>query len=1373
MNQRRLLPALFLLLSASSAFAVDKTWTGITSQDYQTGSNWSPAVVPNTNDRAIIPSTLGPTSKGYPILAANQTQTLDQLVVAPGATLTILDGATVSMDGKKFPLIDGNTTGVLGTGGGSILTPGTGILEINVQGNGIAINQTMTIGSTFVKCNGGGTQCQIQNGVTLTIVGSLQINIGTIQLGVGAQPPTTVQVQDGLVQRGNITITPNGTIAMQANNSLLSLTGDWIVSGKKFNSGNGSTILFNGTGNQSIVITVTHLGDGDFENLAIAGDPTKAPGYRTVTVVNNPSIVNGFEVNGDLTIGPNANLLVLDGCNQAGDQGIGHAATDVFRIDNGATATFRSNCNLSGAISFTDASNNPSTGTIRIENTLTVDGTVMGTSFNAGNGTVEFAGQGVAQIVYGATKGLALAYWNLTIDTTGGAVATQQALPLLVQNTLTIGKTTAGTNTAAIFTAAAGQKITVGKDFVDNATFNAGTSIVVMTSTSGTGRIASDLAAPAALTFNQLLVNHHFIAPAAGPVAPTGALTATQGIAGNVNNGTHSYVVTFVDGAGAESSAGPFSNIVSLAGNRQVQLTAIPTGPAGTSARRIYRTKAGNNGDPQFLSALNDNTTTATTDNTADGGLANVFPPLWASLGGGGAVTAGSHSYVVTFVDNAGFESSAGLSSNVVVVPSPTTQVQLLNIPLGPAGTVARNLYRTVSGNGGTPFYLDQINNNTGTTYNDNLPDTSLADPPPVQAATGIVTAARNFSVTNTFQILEGTLTTSAVMGAPITMSAMIGVLVGDGAGAAGSSQLLLVGPDTLAVANFQTLLVNAVDGALVTRANGGLRIEANNPNLTSVSGRFLTTVNGQLDLWGLNFRNGDVAGINITPSAKVSRLRNVWFRLAGGAGSRFVTFNVPGLDLDCPGCFFDTLAGGFNVQAKGGGMRIRFENRGPAEVSAGGQGIGGPGAGDAFDNDDDSIDNGVLTDAGEPAGGALVQWVYTADIDMIGTIKGAPVPAFDWNTFTYYSTYVVMNQAPGTSDTVYVLDVNGDVKPGYSFSPGVAAGTITGYPFWDTEGGTHVLYFGTTTGLVYKLIDTGAALVPAPAPWNTPFSTGTLKYVSTAIVSDQTNLYFGGNDNLNPAGGTWGLYRVAIATKTMPLVRIPTSSVTSNSAWADTPVGRMLYQGTGNAIYRVKTSNWLVDTQVPSGNVDGPTSMPVDTLFAAEFGGAIHAIPALGTAAQFVDRPGFPFTANGNPVSGGVTWENTWATRLPGLTGGRLFFGTSTGEIFLIYLYPPTWIQGTNYYRIPAPAGSNGVKTLPLVQNGLLYVSTLNGHLNVFDADTGTGPALITSYSLFGQTVTGDISRDSIGSGRIYVGTSSGRVYALTPPPDPTPAVE
>jgi outer membrane protein assembly factor BamB len=70
------------------------------------------------------------------------------------------------------------------------------------------------------------------------------------------------------------------------------------------------------------------------------------------------------------------------------------------------------------------------------------------------------------------------------------------------------------------------------------------------------------------------------------------------------------------------------------------------------------------------------------------------------------------------------------------------------------------------------------------------------------------------------------------------------------------------------------------------------------------------------------------------------------------------------------------------------------------------------------------------------------------------------------------------------------------------------------------------------------------------------------------------------------------------------------------------------------------------------------------------------------------------------------------------------------------------------------------------------LYVSNANGKLYVFDADSGAGPALMTTYTLFGLAANGSVSRDSIGSGRIYVGNGAGRVYAINPSADPTPAV-
>ena len=73
---------------------------------------------------------------------------------------------------------------------------------------------------------------------------------------------------------------------------------------------------------------------------------------------------------------------------------------------------------------------------------------------------------------------------------------------------------------------------------------------------------------------------------------------------------------------------------------------------------------------------------------------------------------------------------------------------------------------------------------------------------------------------------------------------------------------------------------------------------------------------------------------------------------LNAAASSHHLTIRSPGLDLDFPGCFFDTVpAGSFSVWAmdtnvgNGVPVRLRFELRTAANAPTA---IGGPGAGDA-----------------------------------------------------------------------------------------------------------------------------------------------------------------------------------------------------------------------------------------------------------------------------------------------------------------------------------------------------------------------------------------------------------------------------------------
>lgn len=108
------------------------------------------------------------------------------------------------------------------------------------------------------------------------------------------------------------------------------------------------------------------------------------------------------------------------------------------------------------------------------------------------------------------------------------------------------------------------------------------------------------------------------------PTAPTLAVGAATGL-----TGTFYGKVTYVND-GAESNASDASSSVTVS-NQKITWT-IPTGPTGTTARKLYRTK--NGGTTYYLlTTISDNTTTSYTDTMADGSLVteldtdNDIPP--------------------------------------------------------------------------------------------------------------------------------------------------------------------------------------------------------------------------------------------------------------------------------------------------------------------------------------------------------------------------------------------------------------------------------------------------------------------------------------------------------------------------------------------------------------------------------------------------------------------------------------------------------------------------------------------------------------------------------------------------------------------------
>lgn len=117
----------------------------------------------------------------------------------------------------------------------------------------------------------------------------------------------------------------------------------------------------------------------------------------------------------------------------------------------------------------------------------------------------------------------------------------------------------------------------------------------------------------------------YFITTAPGTIPNPGsadAPTVAIGIAGLLN-GTYEYVVTFLTASG-ETLPGAESVAVSPI-NQKVELTDIPTGGPGTTARRVYRQKNGV-GSYNLVTELAGNVITVFTDNVDDGAVGGNPP---------------------------------------------------------------------------------------------------------------------------------------------------------------------------------------------------------------------------------------------------------------------------------------------------------------------------------------------------------------------------------------------------------------------------------------------------------------------------------------------------------------------------------------------------------------------------------------------------------------------------------------------------------------------------------------------------------------------------------------------------------------------------
>jgi len=198
------------------------------------------------------------------------------------------------------------------------------------------------------------------------------------------------------------------------------------------------------------------------------------------------------------------------------------------------------------------------------------------------------------------------------------------------------------------------------------------------------------------------------------PDPPSGAVFKLyRTVVGGTSTGPYYFVATvdasaaYTDRAADAQLGGEPPNF-DTAGAYAMNLSNIPTGPTGVLGRRVYRTKSGGS-EYFFVGQISDNSTTTMTDTIPDTSL-GISPPL--------ATTAGGHA------------------------------VSLTSIPTGGADITQRVIYRTKAGETTDFYYIGSIDNNTTTTFTDNLPDASLGRLALTEATIGALAGDSSLTLT-------------------------------------------------------------------------------------------------------------------------------------------------------------------------------------------------------------------------------------------------------------------------------------------------------------------------------------------------------------------------------------------------------------------------------------------------------------------------------------------------------------------------------------------------------------------------------------------------------------------------------------------------
>jgi hypothetical protein len=525
-------------------------WTGVTSTDWNTASNWCGGIPTATTDVVI------PTGTPFsPSIATGTTALCRNLTINASATLTLANSATSLLN------ISGNfaNSGTLTAGAASTISF-VGTANQSIGG-------FTTLGNvSMLKTLGTATFTGAVNGAALTINGTG----GTLNLGAALTHTFTgdITLTAGALNGGSSTLNANATTATA-----------WNGTGTIFTAATG-TVIFGGV-NQTIATATT------FNNLTLSGSGAKTLS-AAITAAN-------LAVNTGVTATNNNVLTVstaLSGLGALTNASPGTTTLTISGTSSIATLTNAGTTNINGAGAIsTAAANFVNTGTLNLGGSGAITGIT-----NSTGGTIHLASSGNIGTLDNATATSVLninaitvpAITTLTATTAGNTVNYNGAGAQTVKGTVysNLNFSTSGTKTLGAATTTTGALTLNNNTNLAMSTFLLTLNGNLINSGSGTisgttgGVTISGTAAQSIAGFTSagtVTVSNTAGAVTFGSaIATTGNLTiATAAVA---NLGTFTHNANTLTLGGSTTSAGTWGSTTSPATNQNNTFFAATTG---------------------------------------------------------------------------------------------------------------------------------------------------------------------------------------------------------------------------------------------------------------------------------------------------------------------------------------------------------------------------------------------------------------------------------------------------------------------------------------------------------------------------------------------------------------------------------------------------------------------------------------------------------------------------------------------------------------------------------------------------------------------------------------------------------------------------